>query len=390
MKVVTRSVEETRAPGRGAGGAPCCGAGRTWWCCPGELGTGKTALAQGVGRGARGRRAPGGQPPPSPWWREYDGRVRLCHVDVYRLERVQEIHELGIEEQMEESVTLIEWGGGRGSPALPADRLEVRLSAGGRPRRNGSSSWCFLGESWRHRRPPAGRDRREPGPPTRTTRRPARRRTGRRPGVGGELMLLLCLDNPPPLRSGGHRVRRPGDRPGPAGPSPSTTPSILAPAIAYLLEQLGPVARPAVGPSGVGIGPGLFTGLRVGVTTAKVMAQALRIPLIAVPSLDLLAFEVRLQRPAGGAGPRRPGAAARCSTRQPTARSPVGVPAPVRLRGGLPPPTCAPSSCPAARRSLLLGDGALPLPGAVLRPGEGRVSARPGLSLPQRVRRWWS
>ena len=43
----------------------------------------------------------------------------------------------------------------------------------------------------------------------------------------------------------------------------------------------------------MGIGPGLFTGLRVGVTTAKVMAQALRIPLIAVPSLDLLAFEVR-------------------------------------------------------------------------------------------------
>ena len=38
---------------------------------------------------------------------------------------------------------------------------------------------------------------------------------------------------------------------------------------------------------------GVELGLRVGVTTAKVMAQALRIPLIAVPSLDLLAFEVR-------------------------------------------------------------------------------------------------
>ena len=38
----------------------------------------------------------------------------------------------------------------------------------------------------------------------------------------------------------------------------------------------------------VGIGPGLFTGLRVGVTTAKVMAQALRVPVVGIPSLDLV------------------------------------------------------------------------------------------------------
>jgi tRNA threonylcarbamoyladenosine biosynthesis protein TsaB len=66
----------------------------------------------------------------------------------------------------------------------------------------------------------------------------------------------------------------------------------LAPAIAYLLEQLD-LSLDQLSAIGVGIGPGLFTGLRVGVTTAKVMAQALRIPLIPVPSLDLLAFEVR-------------------------------------------------------------------------------------------------
>ncbi len=66
----------------------------------------------------------------------------------------------------------------------------------------------------------------------------------------------------------------------------------LAPAIEYLLDQLD-VSLDQLSGIGVGIGPGLFTGLRVGVTTAKVMAQALRIPLIPVPSLDLLAFEVR-------------------------------------------------------------------------------------------------
>jgi tRNA threonylcarbamoyladenosine biosynthesis protein TsaB len=43
----------------------------------------------------------------------------------------------------------------------------------------------------------------------------------------------------------------------------------------------------------VDLGPGLFTGLRVGIATAKVMAHALRIPMIGVSSLDLLAFPVR-------------------------------------------------------------------------------------------------
>ena len=51
------------------------------------------------------------------------------------------------------------------------------------------------------------------------------------------------------------------------------------------LDQLAAIA--------VGIGPGLFTGLRVGVTTAKVMAQALRIPVVGVPSLDLVAWPLR-------------------------------------------------------------------------------------------------
>jgi tRNA threonylcarbamoyladenosine biosynthesis protein TsaB len=43
----------------------------------------------------------------------------------------------------------------------------------------------------------------------------------------------------------------------------------------------------------VGVGPGLFTGLRVGVQTAKSLAQALRIPIVGMTSLDVLAFSVR-------------------------------------------------------------------------------------------------
>jgi tRNA threonylcarbamoyladenosine biosynthesis protein TsaB len=66
----------------------------------------------------------------------------------------------------------------------------------------------------------------------------------------------------------------------------------VAPAIRYLSDELG-IDLGHVTAIAVGLGPGLFTGLRVGVTTAKVMAQALRVPVVGIPSLDLVAYPVR-------------------------------------------------------------------------------------------------
>jgi tRNA threonylcarbamoyladenosine biosynthesis protein TsaB len=66
----------------------------------------------------------------------------------------------------------------------------------------------------------------------------------------------------------------------------------LAPAIAYLCDQTQ-VRLDQLAAIAVGHGPGLFTGLRVGVTTAKVMAQALRIPVVPIASLDLVAYPLR-------------------------------------------------------------------------------------------------
>ena len=43
----------------------------------------------------------------------------------------------------------------------------------------------------------------------------------------------------------------------------------------------------------VDFGPGLFTGMRVGLAAGKALAQALRVPMIGIPSLDLLAFSCR-------------------------------------------------------------------------------------------------
>ena len=66
----------------------------------------------------------------------------------------------------------------------------------------------------------------------------------------------------------------------------------LAPAIEYLQRELD-IELGHLAAIAVGTGPGLFTGLRVGVTTAKVMAQALRIPVVGIPSLDLVAYPLR-------------------------------------------------------------------------------------------------
>lgn len=66
----------------------------------------------------------------------------------------------------------------------------------------------------------------------------------------------------------------------------------LAPAIDVVRRQAN-VDLDEIGCVAVDVGPGLFTGLRVGIATAKAMAHALRVPMVGVSSLDLVAFPVR-------------------------------------------------------------------------------------------------
>jgi tRNA threonylcarbamoyladenosine biosynthesis protein TsaB len=66
----------------------------------------------------------------------------------------------------------------------------------------------------------------------------------------------------------------------------------LVPAIDFVCKNAR-IRLDEISAIAVDVGPGLFTGLRVGIATAKTMAQALRIPMIGVASLDLLAFPVR-------------------------------------------------------------------------------------------------
>jgi tRNA threonylcarbamoyladenosine biosynthesis protein TsaB len=67
---------------------------------------------------------------------------------------------------------------------------------------------------------------------------------------------------------------------------------MLTPQIEFVARQAR-VDLAEIGVVAVDIGPGLFTGLRVGVASAKVIAQALSVPMIGISSLDLVAFSVR-------------------------------------------------------------------------------------------------
>jgi universal bacterial protein YeaZ len=66
----------------------------------------------------------------------------------------------------------------------------------------------------------------------------------------------------------------------------------VTPALQQLLAWSG-VELHQVGGIAVGVGPGLFTGLRVGIQTAKTLAQVLKVPIVGIVSLDALAFSVR-------------------------------------------------------------------------------------------------
>lgn len=67
---------------------------------------------------------------------------------------------------------------------------------------------------------------------------------------------------------------------------------VLMPAIDFVFTQAG-IAVDDVDAIAVDVGPGLFTGLRVGIATANGLAQSLGKPMIGVCSLDLLAYPLR-------------------------------------------------------------------------------------------------
>ena len=92
----------------------------------GDLGAGKTTFVQGaaVGLGVDGDHVTS---PTFTLVKEYRGRFPVYHLDVYRLDRIQEVIDLGFEELLDpDGVAFVEWGDAI-EGLLPEDHLEVDL-----------------------------------------------------------------------------------------------------------------------------------------------------------------------------------------------------------------------------------------------------------------------
>ncbi len=250
----------------------------------GDLGTGKTVFAQGFAAalGVAG-------PVTSPTFalvRQYrcgpEAPVaQLIHADVYRTGSEAEVADLALAELVEEdAVALVEWGDLAG-PVLGHSALEVTLVA---PDPSGAPT----------RRELLDRRARELGAPGRRGGRGPR--TGRGmsahgaasagPGPSDLAPAMVAIETA--TETVGVAVRTPaGVEAEFALTGRRRHVETLTPALEHLLSQVG-IVPGDLGAVAVDVGPGLFTGLRVGVAAAKALAQSLGIGVLSATSLDIL------------------------------------------------------------------------------------------------------
>jgi tRNA threonylcarbamoyladenosine biosynthesis protein TsaE len=93
----------------------------------GPLGAGKTALVRGIAQGLDAESTTVTSPT-FVMIHEYQGRLPLAHVDLYRVRSPRDLDSTGLADYFSGlTVTAIEWAD-KGIPALPSDRLEIELS----------------------------------------------------------------------------------------------------------------------------------------------------------------------------------------------------------------------------------------------------------------------
>lgn len=91
----------------------------------GDLGAGKTTLSQsiGVGLGVEDYITS----PTFALVNEYEGRLSMYHMDFYRIEAVDELDDLGLDDYFySDGVSVVEWGD-RIERFLPEERLELQI-----------------------------------------------------------------------------------------------------------------------------------------------------------------------------------------------------------------------------------------------------------------------
>lgn len=101
----------------------------------GNLGAGKTTLVKGMAEGLGVTRRDEVSSPTFPLIHEYGQNGEVAHVDLYRLDTVEEVESLGLDEVIARAdLTVLEWAE-RFSSLLPAGRIEIRIDPCGEQER---------------------------------------------------------------------------------------------------------------------------------------------------------------------------------------------------------------------------------------------------------------
>jgi tRNA threonylcarbamoyladenosine biosynthesis protein TsaE len=121
--LVTRSEDETRAEGQNLSRSLQAG---DVVLLTGDLGMGKTVFARGIAQGL-GVSEDDVRSPSFTLVNRYHGRVTLYHIDLYRIDRPEDLDELGLEEFLGvDGIAVVEWAERLG-PYRPERVISVRL-----------------------------------------------------------------------------------------------------------------------------------------------------------------------------------------------------------------------------------------------------------------------
>ncbi len=123
IELVTRSPEETQELGRRIGRKVQPG---DVILLVGELGSGKTCLTQGIAWGLGIKEH--ALSPTFVIMREMHGRLPLYHVDLYRLDRIEETQDLGLDDYFKgRGICVVEWAE-KAMTLMPREHLRIEIS----------------------------------------------------------------------------------------------------------------------------------------------------------------------------------------------------------------------------------------------------------------------